>query len=378
MIHPATASAEIDLTAFSANLRAIAHVVAPAEVMAVVKADAYGHGLVPCAHAARSAGVEWLGAATVGEGLALRTAGDGGRVFSWLYGPDEDLSAAITADLDLGVHHPGQLSAVIAAAQQGQRTARVHLKIDTGLSRNGCPPELWPRLCADAALAVASGAIELVGIWSHLAVADDPEHSANLAQLTAFNAALAQAQTAGLDPAYRHLANSAGALAHPDMRFDLVRIGIAAYGIDPADGALAARAGLELKPVMSLRAQLAAVRRVPAGTSVSYGQTWTTERETVLGLVPLGYADGVPRHASSTGQCGVAGRRVPIRGRVCMDQFVVDLGPGAEEQVGDEVVLFGGGAAPTASDWARASGTIGYEIVTRIGSRVPRIYRMEE
>lgn len=378
MIDPATASAQIDLAAFAANLAAIARLVEPAEMMVVVKADAYGHGLVPCARAARAAGVGWLGAATIGEGLALRQAGDTDRIFSWLYGADEDLMLPVAHELDLGIHHPGQLSAVVAAAAACGRAARVHLKIDTGLSRNGCPPELWARLCTRAAAAVDTGAVEVVGIWSHLVAADDPGHPATAAQLTAFEDAVAVAEAAGLEPAYRHLANSAGAFAHPRTRFELVRVGIAAYGIDPADGDLAASAGVALRPVMTLRAQLAATRRVAAGAGVSYGHTWIADRPTTLGLVPLGYADGVPRHASSVGECLVGDRRAPIRGRVCMDQFVIDLGPEPVAETGEDVVLFGAGEAPNASDWARAAGTIGYEVVTRIGSRVPRVYRTED
>lgn len=378
MIDPVTASAEIDLTAFKANIRKIAALVDPAEVMVVVKADAYGHGMVPCARAARDAGATWLGAATIGEGVALRTAGDTGRVFSWLYGPGEDLAVPVGHDLDLGVHRPDQLRAVADAAAAAGRTARVHLKIDTGLSRNGCSVQEWPQLCAHAAAAERQGTVTVVGIWSHLATADQPGHPATARQRIAFDEAVAAARTAGLQPVYRHLANSAGALAQPATRYELVRIGIAAYGIDPADDALAADAGITLQPVMTLRAQLAAVRRVAAGAAVSYGHTWTADRATTLGLVPLGYADGVPRHASSVAECLVAGRRVPVRGRVCMDQFVVDLGPDAVERAGEDVILFGGGDAPSASDWARVSGTIGYEVATRIGPRVPRVYRQED
>lgn len=379
MIDAATASAEIDLEAFAANIRAVRDLVEPAEVMVVVKADAYGHGMLPCARAAREAGAPWLGAATIGEARALRDNGDVGRIFCWLFGADEDVVAPVALGIDLGIHDAEQLSRVIAAAATCGQPARVHLKIDTGLSRNGCPPELWDDLCADAYAAVESGAIEVVGVWSHLAAADDPDHPANAAQLAAFTAAVERARAAGLQVRWRHLANSAGALAQPATRFDLVRLGIAAYGIDPADGTLAADAGIELKPVMRVRAQLIGSRRVGPGAGVSYGHTWTAKEPTVLGLVPLGYADGIPRHASSTdnqpgADCEVAGRRTPIRGRVCMDQFVIDLGPDATEAPGDEVTLFGGPGAPSASDWAKACGTIGYEVVTRIGSRVPRHY----
>lgn len=379
MIDPVTASAEIDLDAYAANIRAIVDLVAPAELMAVVKADAYGHGLVPCARTARAAGATWLGAATIGEAKALREAGDTGRLFCWLYGEDEDLVAPIALDVDLGVHHPAQLSRVVAAAATAGTAARVHLKIDSGLSRNGCPPELWDDLCADAAAAVETGAVNVVAIWSHLAAADDPEHPANVVQAAAFEAAVERARAFGLEVPIRHLANSAAALAIPELRFDLVRVGIASYGVDPADGDLAAQAGVPLRPVMKLRAQLVATRAVRAGTAVSYGHTWAAPDATVLGLVPLGYADGVPRAASGSwaqegASVGVAGRRTPIAGRVCMDQFVIDLGPNASEEAGDEVVLFGAPNAPSASEWARACATIGYEIVTRIGARVPRRY----
>ncbi|WP_425310236.1 alanine racemase [Ammonicoccus fulvus] len=374
MIDPATASADIDLGAFAANIRAVADLVAPADVMVVVKADAYGHGLIPCARAARAAGVTWLGVATLGEARKLRDAGDTGRLFCWLYGPEEELVVPVAHGIDLGVHHPDHLARIAAAAATAGRPARVHLKIDTGLSRNGCPPELWADLCAEAKAAEDAGAVEVVAVWSHLAAADEPTHPANAAQLAAFESAVAQARAAGLTVPVRHLANSAAALAQPAMRFDLVRLGIAAYGVDPADGTLAADAGVPLRPVMRVRAQLLATRRVEAGAGVSYGHTWIAPEATTVGLVPLGYADGIPRHASSVGECAIAGRRTPIRGRVCMDQFVIDLGPDATESAGAEVTLFGGPGSPTASGWARACGTIGYEVVTRIGSRVPRRY----
>lgn len=373
-IAPETASAEIDLEAHAANIRAIAALVAPAELMAVVKADAYGHGLLPCARNARAAGATWLGVATIAEARALRAAGDTGRLFCWLFGEDEELTDPVALDVDLAVHHPTQLARVVAAAATVGRAARVHLKIDTGLSRNGCPPELWGALCADACQAVEAGAVEVVGVWSHLAAADEPGHPANATQAAAFSAAVSRAQAAGLTVPIRHLANSAAALGMPDLRFELVRVGIATYGIDPADGDVAAQAGVRLRPVMQLRAQLLSTRRVAPGTAVSYGHTWTASRETLLGLVPLGYADGIPRAASNTVDCEIAGRRAPIRGRVCMDQFIVDLGPVGGDQAGDDLTMFGGPRSPSASDWARACGTIGYEIVTRIGPRVPRRY----
>ena len=374
-IDPATASAEIDLAAFRTNVATLAAHVGDAALMVVVKADAYGHGVAACAREARVAGASWLGVATPTEALALRAHGDTGRLLCWLYGPSEDLSPLVAADVDVSAASAEDVSRLVAAAAVNERAARVHLKVDTGLTRNGAPEHGWDELFAAAAEAVEAGALTVVGLWSHLAAADEPGHPSVAVQLAAFDRAYAAARLAGLQPALRHLANSAGALILPEARFDLVRVGIAAYGIEPAPG-LAALAGVSLTPVMRLRAQLALVKRIDAGTGVSYGWTWTAPEDTVVGLVPLGYADGVPRHAGNTAEVAVRGERAPVRGRICMDQLVVELGPGSRAEPGDEVTLFGAGdGAPTAADWAAACGTIGYEIVTRIGARVPRHHR---
>ncbi len=381
LIDPATACAEIDLDAFAANLRAIrAHLrrsrpERPAELMVVVKADAYGHGLLACARAARADGVTWLGVATPGEASALRADGDTGRLLAWLYGRDEDLADAVAAEVDLGVHGVEQLHRLAATAERAGRVARLHLKIDTGLSRNGCRPELWPELCAAARSAEQAGHVRVVAIWSHFACADVPGDPSVAVQLDAFAEADRVARAAGLEPELRHLANSPATLIVPESHYDLVRVGIASYGIDPAPG-LAASAGVELTPVMTLRAQLAQVKRLQPGDGVSYGHTWTAAESTTVGVVPLGYADGIPRLAGNRAEVQCADARAAIRGVVCMDQFVVDLGPDSGAAVGDPVVLFGrpGRARPTAADWATACGTIGYEIVTRIGVRVPRIH----
>lgn len=371
-----TASADIDLAAIRSNVATLRELVAPAAVMVVVKADGYGHGMVPVARAVRAAGADWLGAAFPDEALRLRESGDAGRVLCWLYGPDEDLTPLIAAEVDVSIQSLGQLARVQAAASETGRTARVHLKIDTGLSRNGCDAVDWPALCADAAAAERTGRIEVVAVWSHLAAADEPGHPSVPIQQKAFDVASEHAEMAGLRP-QRHLANSAAAMILPNARFDLVRIGIAAYGIEPAPG-LAERAGITLTPAMTLRAQLANVHPIEAGTSVSYGCRWTATEQTVVGLVPLGYGDGVPRHGTNQVEVGIAGRRAPNRGTICMDQFVVDLGVSGGA-IGDEVRLFGPGfdGEPTAADWADWCGTIGYEIVTRIGTRVPRRYRGE-
>lgn len=379
-IDPRTASALIDLDAFVTNIETLRAHVAPAAVMVVVKADAYGHGMIECARVAREAGADWLGVATPEEALALRGAGDRGRLLAWLYGPETDLAPLVAADVDVSAQSPEQIARIVLAAGIVERRARVHLKIDTGLSRNGAAVADWPAVCRAARHAEQVGAAEVVGIWSHLAAADEPGVSSVHAQQTAFDAAYQVALDAGLTPSLRHLSNSAGALLLPQARFDLVRIGIAAYGIDPDTG-IAALAGVSLRPVMRLRAQLANVRVVDAGAGVSYGHTWHAEVPTTLGLVPLGYGDGIPRHAGNTAEVAWREGRAEIRGRICMDQFVIELGGAdAQAEVGQEITLFGAGdhGEPTAADWASWCGTIGYEIVTRIGARVPRIYHRGE
>ncbi len=375
MIDRSTASAQIDLDAFATNVAALGRHVSPAQVMVVVKADGYGHGMVECARAARAAGSSWLGVATPTEALRLREAGDQGRLLAWLYGPEEDLSSLVAADVDLSAHTVDQISALSAAAGIAEQRARVHLKVDTGLSRNGATLDDWPELCDVAAEAEQAGAIEVVAVWSHFASADEPGDASVPFQLETFARADGIARAAGLEPQLRHLSNSAGALIVPEAHFDLVRVGIAAYGIDPAPG-LSRLAGVALRPVMRLRAQLVNAKRIHPGTGVSYGLTWVTPVETRMGLVPLGYADGIPRHAGNRGQVQLGSRRAPIRGRICMDQFVVELGSDSTDRAGEEVVVFGPGddGEPTVEDWAGWCDTIGYEIVTRIGARVPRVY----
>jgi alanine racemase len=344
------------------------------EVMTVVKADGYGHGLAPAAAAARQGGASWLGVATIDEALALREAGDTGRLLCWLAVPGEDYRAAIEADVDVTVYSVAELVEVVAAT--GGRTARVQVKVDTGLSRGGAPRDTWEPLLAQCAEHEQAGRITVTGIWSHFACSDEPDHPANDAQQAAFDEALTLAAALGLTPEVRHLANSAAALLRPAARYDLVRAGLASYGLDPAPGHTP---GLEtphrpgLLPAMGAVARLAMVKRVAAGESVSYGHTWTAERATTLGLVPVGYADGVPRHAGNRAEVLVRGRRRPVRGRICMDQFVVDLGDDHAE-AGDEAWLFGAGllGEPTAQEWAEWCDTISYEIVSRIGGRFRR------
>ncbi|MFJ7047530.1 alanine racemase [Streptomyces sp. NPDC101112] len=371
---PLRARAEIDLDALRANVRTLRALAPGAALMAVVKSDAYGHGAVRCARAAIEAGATWLGTATPEEALALRAAGLPGRIMCWLWAPGGPWREAIEADLDVSVSGLWALREVTDAARAAGARARVQLKADTGLGRNGCQPEDWAELVTEALAAEAEGLVTVTGIWSHLACADEPGHPSITAQLDLFREMVTQAEEQGVRPEVRHIANSPATLTLPESHFDLVRAGIALYGISPSPE-LGSSADLGLRPVMRLSASLALVKHVPGGHGVSYGHHYVTPGATTLGLVPVGYADGIPRHASGTGPVLVGGKWRTVAGRVAMDQFVVDLG-GDEPAVGDEVVLFGAGddGEPTAEDWAKAAGTIGYEIVTRIGTRVPRVY----
>lgn len=368
------ARAEIDLAALRANVRELRARVGGAHLMAVVKADAYGHGAVPCARAALEAGATWLGTATPREALELRAAGIGGRVMCWLWTPGGPWREAIEADVDVSVSGMWALREVVAAAEEAGVPARIHLKADTGLGRNGCQPADWPELVSAARAAEEAGALRIAGLWSHFACADEPGHPSIARQLNAFRDMVAYAEKEGVDPEVRHIANSPATLTLPETHFDLVRTGIAMYGLSPSPE-LGTPADFGLRPVMTLAASVALVKHAPAGHGISYGHLYTTSGETTLGLVPLGYADGVPRHASGRGPVLVGGARRRIAGRVAMDQFVVDLG-GDVVRVGDEAVLFGPGdrGEPTAEDWAVAADTIAYEIVTRIGARVPRLH----
>ncbi|MFI8302498.1 alanine racemase [Streptomyces sp. NPDC085927] len=372
------ARAEIDLGALRANVRSLRAHASGAALMTVVKADAYGHGALACARAAVEAGASWLGTATPQEALALRAPGAGipagVRVMCWLWTPGGPWREAIEADLDVSAGGMWALEEVTAAARAAGRPARVHLKADTGLGRGGCVPADWAELVAAARAAEADGLLRVVGLWSHLACADEPGHPSIEAQLTRFREMVAYAEQQGVDPEVRHIANSPAILTLPDSHFDLVRAGVATYGVSPSPE-IGTPADFGLRQVMTLTASLALVKHVPGGHGVSYGHHYVTPGATTLGLVPLGYADGIPRHASSAGPVLVEGKLRTVAGRIAMDQFVVDLG-GDEPPPGTEAVLFGPGdrGEPTVEDWAQAAGTIGYEIVTRIGTRVPRVY----
>ncbi|MFJ6573040.1 alanine racemase [Streptomyces sp. NPDC091292] len=371
------AGALIDLGALRGNVRALRARASGAAFMAVVKADAYGHGALACARAAVDAGATWVGTATPEEALALRAGGigpDRARVMCWLWTPGGPFREGIEADLDISVSGLWALREVADAARAAGRPAKVQLKADTGLGRNGCQPADWPELVTEALRAESAGLLRITGLWSHLACADEPGHDSIDAQLTLFRELVAYAEERGARPDVRHIANSPATLTRPDAHFDLVRPGIAMYGISPSPEC-GTPADFGLRPVMTLTASLALVKHVPGGHGVSYGHRYVTPGDTTLGLIPLGYGDGIPRHASGTGPVLVGGKWRTVAGRIAMDQFVVDLG-GDEPPVGADAVLFGPGdrGEPTAEDWAQAAGTIAYEIVTRIGSRVPRVY----
>ncbi len=370
------ACAEVDLRAVRANLARVQQQSPAGALMPVVKAFGYGHGAVPIAAELRKAGVEWLGVALPSEALELRAAGDHGRLLAWLWTPGEPAIAdCVSQGIDIGVSSGQALSEVIEAARAVQGIARVHLKIDTGLTRNGITTAEWPDVVEQALAAHDAGVIEVVGVWSHLADGEVPGSDVTRAQEQAFRSALAQAETAGLRVPVRHLGNSGSAWTAPQWDFELMRTGIAIYGLTPG-AALGSSEDLGLRPAMTVRAQLAHVKSIEVGTGVSYGHAWRASEATTVGLVPVGYADGIPRSGGGVLEFAVNGRRCPVIGRIAMDQCVIDLGPEATEVAGDEVVLFGPGTAgePTADEWAAALGTIGYEIVTRIGPRLPRTY----
>ncbi|GAB4080498.1 alanine racemase [Modestobacter muralis] len=359
----------VDLDTIAANVAVLRERVGR-PLMAVVKADGYGHGMLPAARAALAGGADRLGVAVVEEALALRAGGVTAPVLAWLNGPGEDFAAALSADVEVSVNAEWGLAEVVEAARATGRTASVHLFADTGLSREGATPTDWPGLVAAAARAQADGDVVVAGLWSHLASADVPGSPAVGAQVRVFDEAVAVARAAGLTDAVRHLANSAATVALPETWYDLVRPGVAIYGLDPLGGDPAAHG---LRPAMTVQARVALTKRVPAGVGVSYGHSYTTGAETTLALVAVGYADGVPRAAGNAAPVLAAGTQRTIAGRVSMDQFVLDVG---EDPVapGDPVVLWGPGTEgePTAQQWADAVGTIHYELVTRVGGRFRR------
>lgn len=355
---------EIDLSAVAANTRRFAGAVR-GDVMAVVKADGFGHGLADVARTAVANGATWLGVTSVDEGVAVRAAGVDAPVLSWLNPVHADVAAAVAHRVDLAVPSVRHLEAV-AAAGAG---ARVHLQLDTGMARDGAAPDEWRELMAEARHAEAAGRVRVVGVMGHLARAAEPGHPANARGRLALLRGVEMARRAGLRPTVRHLAATAATLTDPTTHLDMVRIGAGLVGIDPSGTT-------HLRAALRLTAPVVQVRRVPAGVGVGYGHTHVTSRATTLALLPVGYADGLPRAASGTAEVLVGGLRRPVAGVISMDQTVVDLGDHAVEP-GAEAVLFGPDedGAPTVGDWARWAGTIPHEIVTGIGHRVRRSVR---
>jgi alanine racemase len=366
------ATAHVDLTAISENVRALrARIDVP--LMAVVKADAYGHGLIPSSRAALAGGATWLGVALLEEALAIRAAGiQDPRVMAWLTPPGDRFVEAINADIDLSVASVESVREIASAARVAGRTARVHLEVDTGMTRGGVLSDL-DAVFKELGQGVDAGDLYLAGIWSHLASADQPTAPQNEEQRSRFEDAIACAAKAGLSPEVRHLANSAATLTNANLHYDLVRCGIACYGLSPDFELLGAADQWGLRPAMTVTSRLTLVKEVPAGVALSYGASYVMPADSIVAIVPMGYGDGVPRTGSNTLQVRSEEGFHPVRGRVCMDQIIIECGPASTLKAGDDVVLFGAGG-PSADHWGQWSGSIGYEIVTRLGARVERTY----
>ena len=369
----ANAEAVVDLAAIAHNVRLLRELAGSAGVMAVVKADGYGHGATQVARAALAAGAAEIGVATVSEALALRRDGITAPVLAWLHPPGTDFAPALQSDVAVALSSPRQLDELLAAAKLTGVTADVTVKVDTGLSRNGVSAADFPSMLTGLGRAVADEAIRLRGIMSHLAHGDDPDNPVNDLQARRLADMRDQARNQGVHFEIAHLSNSPAAMTRPDLAYDLVRPGIAVYGLSP----IPERGDMGLRPAMTLKCPVALVRSIRAGDGVSYGHTWIADRDTTLALLPVGYADGVFRTLSGRMNVLINGRLRPSVGRICMDQFVVDLGPDAGDvSDGDEAILFGPGTdgEPTAQDWAETLGTIHYEVVTSPRGRVVRTY----
>ena len=368
------AQVEVDLSAIAANVERL-RLHAGVPLLAVVKADAYGHGLIPVARTAIDAGAQWLGVALLEEAIYLRGAGIRVPTLAWMVPPGSDYVSAIAADIDLAVPSIAIFNEISLAAEILNKRARIHIEVDTGMTRGGFLEE-WELFLESLLL---NENVEIVGLFSHFARADEPGQPQNAMQLKRFVEMSDDLNRIGIEPEIHHLSNSAATLVDSSAHFDMVRTGIAMYGLTPDLEHLGSAQALQLKPAMRVLAKLHLVKDVLARTPVGYGATATTSQDTKLGVIAMGYADGIPRIAQGAGVF-VAGRRAPIIGRVSMDQFVVDLGPDSSAHAGDWVTVFGSGyeGEYTAEDWGKASQSINYEIVTRIGPRVPRIYKPVE
>ena len=396
-------SAAVDLAAIRHNLGVLRAAAPGALQLATVKANAYGHGLLPVARAALDGGADWLGVAQLAEAFTLRRGLDEAGVtraeapiLAWISTSSSDFAAAIEADIDLSVSWTWVLADICAAAREVGRPARVHVKIDTGMSRAGSTLADLPALASALRMAADDGLVDIVGAWSHMSRADDPSEAGNAStasHVRIFEEGLAILADAGVTPRIRHLSATSGILWHPEAHYDMVRAGIGLYGLSP-DPAVATAEQLGLIPALELRAPLTSVKVIEEGTPASYGGTWVAPTRRWIGLVPLGYGDGILRAVSNRARVVVHTAsgpfNAPIVGRVCMDQFMVDLGPAegspgtptarsgqAPAAPGDIATLFGSGAGgeALADDWAQAAGTINYEIVTHLGAHIPRIYR---
>jgi alanine racemase len=368
---PVTAMAEVvvDLDAIAHNTRLITAKAGP--LMAVVKAGGFGHGAPAVARTTLRSGATWLGVATAAEALALRAQGITAPTLFWLYPPTETFEDVLEAGIDVSIATLAALETLADAADRTGTVANVHLKVDTGMSRGGAVPHEWAELFDWARKFENTGSLRVRGLWTHLANSEEPADPGLRSQLRMFGVAREAARVAGLDPQIVHAGNSAAALQLPEARFDLVRVGIALYGIEPVPDRT-----FGLRPAMTVRAPIVLTKRVPAGTGVSYGPDFHTGRETTLALVPLGFADGVPRQSNGQGEFSVRGVRCPVAGRVSMDQVVLDVGD-LPVQAGEQAIMFGPGndGEPTATEWAGWAGTNANDIVTGIGERVVRRYR---
>jgi alanine racemase len=366
--------AVVDLGAIAHNVRVLCEHAGPAQVMAVVKADGYGHGAAQVARAALAAGASELGVATVDEALALRAEGITAPVLAWLHPPGTDFRAALLADVEIAVSSVHQLDELLDGVRRTGRTATVTVKVDTGLNRNGVAPGHYPAMLTALRQAVAEDAVRLRGLMSHMVYADEPDNPINNVQAGRFTEMVAQARNQGVHFEMAHLSNSSATMSRPDLAFDMVRPGIAVYGLSPVP----ALGAMGLMPAMTVKCAVALVKSIRAGDGVSYGHTWIAERDTTVALMPIGYADGVFRSLGGRLDVLINGRRRPGVGRICMDQFMVDLGPGhVDVTEGDEAILFGPGTQgePTAQEWADLLGTIHYEVVTSPRGRITRTYR---
>jgi alanine racemase len=362
------AEVRIDLAAITSNIKHLMKGV-DGDFLAVVKADAYGHGLIAVAETAVKAGAKYLGVALLEEAFALRAAGITSPIIAWLTPLNQDFERAVSENIELSIANIESAKAISAAGKSVGKRPVVHIEFDSGMGRGGFTAESF----AEFLPLMKTFDLDYRGFWTHFARADEPERGETHQQIAAFDSALNDLKAAGIAPEIIHLSNSAAAIAHNSAHRSMVRLGIAMYGLSPDLTHMGSSEKLGLTPAMSLYSNLTLVKRVPAGTPVGYGAVGVTTEATTLGIVTMGYSDGIPRQTCSAVGVVYAGKRAPIIGRVSMDQFVVDLGPGSNAKAGDEVLVFGSDGY-SIDEWAQAAGTINYEIVTRIAPRVPRIY----